>query len=314
MEKKRSFWESFIAVMIFTAIGQILLEDLSRIGAWSISIRKFLIVLGFFIDLIFTVEFIIRSINSGKAKGWVDYFKNQKGWVDFVSSVPLILFSSGPLLAGMFLPGKMTILPFFGVLNILKVTKVMRVMRVARMLRMLRVLKIFKGMSDEEAEKRRLQVTKAITVSVMALILILIVSPVFKGLFYTQDYRLGLKQQRYVDILKDWKQSMRKRDIERVRFFSDLVQEDKDILYLYQGAQTIVDHLDGDMKPGDEEFQNSWFYTDFKTLRYSGFTLYYSVRDVEVENARINMLMTIIIIAQIIALMFFYYDPSIKKE
>lgn len=309
MSNKRSFWESFIMVMILIAIAQIFLEDISRLGNWKIPLRKSLIIIGFLLDFIFTVEFIIRSILSRKVHGWIHYFKAEKGWVDLFSSVPLMLFNSGPIMIGMFFPGVLIALPFLGVLNILKITKILRI---ARVLRLLRVLKIFK-VTQEEAEKSGKQLTRAISISIVAITLVLIVSPIFSKLYYNMDNSVKLKNQKYVALLQDWYNSYRRGNINRINYLSTTFQEDKDVLYLYQTGRTAVNHL-GSSEPPSKVIPNTYFYTDYKVLKYLQFKLYYSIREIVKENARINLLIETIIIVMILGMLIFYSDPSIAGK
>lgn len=305
MTKRRKFWESFIIIMIIVAIIEIFLEDLGRLYAWDIPVRRLLLIIGFLLDLIFTIEFVVRSILSKNENGWLFYFKYEKGWVDFFSSVPLILFNSGPLMIGMLWPGKIVALPFLGVLNILKVTKILRI---ARMLRLLRVLKIFKSTRSEE--KRIAQLGKILSICIVTITMVLIISPLFPQIFYTMENNVNIRKQTYVSLLQDWYKSLRRRDIERVRYLNTRLKEDPNVLYLYQMGQTVVNNL-GENKPPTTIIKKRYFYTDFKVLNYLNFKLWYSIRDIVADDARVSLLVETIIIALILAFLFFYKEPKI---
>jgi len=305
MENKKNFWENFIAWTIILAIVEIFIEDFSRLGGWSISARKILILFGFLFDLIFTIEFTIRSFLAPKKKGWWNYFANEKGWVDFVSSIPLILFSSGPLVIGMFFNGSIRSLAFVGIFNILKITKILRI---ARMLRLLRIVKVFKQDDVEAAEQRNTHVTKAITITIVAITTTLILSPLFPKIFYTMDNGLKTKQMTYSSLLQNWKKSIQTRDSQAIAYYKMKVKEDKNILYLFQGSNTIVNKI-GNTDIVDF-LKNHYFYTDYKTISSFGFKLYYTVQDIDQENARINLLIETIIVITILSLLIFYTDKS----
>jgi len=98
---KKSFWENFIFTVIILAITEIFIEELSYILIFSVELKKLLIISGFIFDVIFSIEFIVRSINSKKEKGFLFYIKYNKGWVDFLSSLPVLLFNSFPLVLGL---------------------------------------------------------------------------------------------------------------------------------------------------------------------------------------------------------------------
>lgn len=302
MTKRKKFWESFIIIMIIVAIIEIFLEDLSRLYAWNIPVRRLLLIIGFLLDLIFTIEFIVRSILSKNEKGWLFYFQYEKGWVDFFSSVPLIFFNSGPLMIGMLWPGKIVALPFLGVLNILKVTKILRI---ARMLRLLRVLKIFKSTSFEE--KRIAQLGRILSISIVTITIVLIVSPLFPRIFYTMENNVKIRKQMYVSLLQDWYKSLRKRNIERIRYLNTRLKEDPNVLYLYQMGRTVVNNL-GENKPPATVIKKKYFYTDFKVLNYLNFKLWYSIRDIVADDARVSLLVETIIVTLIIAFLIFYKE------
>jgi len=310
MTKKRLFWESFMVVMIILAIVEIFVEDLSRIFTWSISVRGALLIVGFLFDLIFTIEFTIRSILAPKEKGWMNYFLYEKGWVDFVSSVPLILFNSGPIMIGMFWPGKLIALPFLGMLNILKVTKILRV---ARVLRILRILKIFKSEGTNDAKEKRIsQLNRIISVSVVTVTMVLIISPLFPKIFYDMDNNVQTKKQVYVDIARDWYKNLRQYNMERINYLSKKLAEDKNVIYAYSRGRTIVNNLGKNASPS-KVIPQKYFYTDYKVLNYLGFKIWYSIQDIVIDNSRINFLIETIIVVLIISFFIFYKDPSAKQ-
>ena len=315
MANKKTFWESFIVVMILAAVVQIFLEDFSRLGSWNVPIRKNLIIIGFLLDLIFTVEFIIRSILSRKAKGWLFYFKYEKGWVDFFSAVPLILFNSGPIMIGMFWPGALIALPFLGMLNILKITKILRI---ARILRLLRVLKIFKKSSKEDEESRTAQLNRIISISVVTIAIVLILSPLLPQIFYSADTNLETRKQKYHSILRDYDINIKKSRIKesykkRAEYLKILLKENPDVLYMYYRGQEAINNLGEGSKPA-KVIPKLYFYTDWDNVRIGfGSKLYYSVRDIIADNARISLLLETIIVILIISFLIFYSDPAIKK-
>ncbi len=308
MTKKKIFLENFIVIMIIGAIVQIFLEDFSRIGSWNVSAKTMLVIIGFFFDLIFTIEFITRSILSKKEKGWGNYFKSEKGWVDLISSVPLLLLNSGPIMLGMIWPGCMIAIPFLGVLNILKITKILRVTRVLRVLRILRLVKIFRGSEKTEDETKNVQLGRIISIVVVTITVILIISPLFPNMFYTMNKNVNLKKQKYITVLQEWYTAVKKRDIEKVRYLNQIMKDDKDILYLFFMGREAVNHLGEGSKPG-KAIPKKYFYTDYKVINYPNatfFKLWYSIEDVIKNNARVNLMIETIIIALIIALLKFY--------
>ncbi len=308
MLKKRSFWESLIIIVILFSIIEIFLEDLSIIRHWGVHARKILLITGFLFDLIFTIEFIIRSVLAGKNKGWVSYFRYEKGWVDFVCSIPLIVFNSGPIMLGMFFPGHIVALPFLGLLNILKITKILRI---ARVLRLLRILKIFMKASREESELRMKQVSLITSITVLTITFILIISPLFPGLFYSQDLNIDKQKDKYVSIIREWHLNLGLSDTDKVEKLEYLLKKDHNILYMYHMGETVINNIG---MPGTTPAMivpGKFLYTDFKVLNYLDFILWYSVKDVLIDNAKVNFLIEIIIIVLLAAFLAFY-KPAVK--
>ena len=64
----KNFWENFILVSIFLVIIQTFLDDYSHYALWRVSARNILLVTGFLFDLIFTIEFIVRTVIAIKNK------------------------------------------------------------------------------------------------------------------------------------------------------------------------------------------------------------------------------------------------------
>jgi len=211
---------------------------------------------------------------------------------------------------GMFWPGKLIALPFLGMLNILKVTKILRV---ARVLRILRILKIFKSSKeDDESAKRIAQLGRIISVSIVAITMVLIVSPLFPKLFYDMDNNVQIKKQVYVDIARDWYKSLRQYNMKRITYLSQKLAEDKNVIYAYSSGRTVVNHLGDNASPA-KVIPQKYFYTDYKVLNYLGFKIWYSIHDIVIDNARINFLIETIIVVLIISLFIFYKDPSAKQ-
>jgi len=310
---KKSFWEGLIFVIIILAIAEIFVEELSKIGDVSISFRKSLIIINFIFDSIFTVEFIIRSIIAPKQKGWVHYFLFEKGWIDFFSSIPLLFFSSGPILLGLFFPGTGIILPFMGLLNNLKLAKMLRVIRSIRLLRLLRVLKIFRKSSVPTSnvnEAKLIHLGRMISISIVAITFVLIVSPFFPSIFYNMDNTVKLRTQKYIVLLQDWYRSIRKNDFERIKYLNFTIKNDPNVLYMYSMGRPVINNLGINDSPYNI-IPQKYLYTDYKVLRYLKFKLWYSIKDIVKNDAKINLMVESMIVILII-FFFIFYKERIK--
>lgn len=137
--KPKAFLESIVTVAIVLVLIQTLAEDIFTVYGAPWSLRRLFIYSAVFFDLFFTIEFLIRSWNAILDKSFGRYLVRENGWVDFIASVPLLIFTSGPtfiaLLGGAAFAGS------GGIIGLLKVVKAVRM---ARVLRLLRLLKIFR--------------------------------------------------------------------------------------------------------------------------------------------------------------------------
>jgi hypothetical protein len=149
---KRSFWENLVVGAIILVLLQTVVDDVATLANWPWNLRRILLYLGFLFDLFFTVEFLVRlylSYVDGQAK---EYFFRGFGWIDLLASIPLLLFSSGPVVYGLLAGG----VPVFGLgrsLNLLKTVKIVRVARILRVLRMLKVVRQLKQTDSTMAQR-----------------------------------------------------------------------------------------------------------------------------------------------------------------
>lgn len=144
MKKLGAFLDNLLVLVIILSILQIFLGDLAVIYEWfpgeqHAQFDRWMIIAGFAFDLIFSLEFIIRSLNAIRHHRFREYFFYRKGWIDFVASLPLLLTSSLPQFLDLVLAHRVTT----GTRSILNMFKAVRAVRVTRILRLLRTLKIF---------------------------------------------------------------------------------------------------------------------------------------------------------------------------
>lgn len=161
--------ENLIILAIVLVIVQMLLEDFAAIFHWSHPTIVKLAIAGFIFDLLFSAEFVVRSIISNKRKSFGYYIRHQRGWIDFLSSFPLLLFVSGPaVFTYLYGAGEGGLaLGFFMIL------KTAKAIRVARILRLIRVIKLFGKIQNTESVMTNRQVGIISTTSVVALIFVL---------------------------------------------------------------------------------------------------------------------------------------------
>ena len=137
--KTKSFLEALVTAAIVLVLLQTLAEDLLILYGAAWSLRRIFIFTAFGFDLFFTLEFLIRSWNAILRGTFGRYLVRENGWVDFVASIPLLIFTSGPTFLA--LMGGAAFAGSGGLIGLLKVVKAVRM---ARVLRLLRLLKIFR--------------------------------------------------------------------------------------------------------------------------------------------------------------------------
>ena len=65
----RNFWENFIIIAIILVIVQTFLDDFSHYQLWSVEARNIILFAALFFDLLFSIEFVVRTIIASKEKG-----------------------------------------------------------------------------------------------------------------------------------------------------------------------------------------------------------------------------------------------------
>ena len=164
--------ENMIIVAILFVVAHTIIEDLSQIYNWPHQTVLNLSIAGLFFDFLFTVEFIGRSIVSYKHGSLGQYIKYHRGWIDAISSVPLLLFVSGPTVI-LYLLGHTEAGIGVGFLSILKSAKAIRVTRI---LRLIRIIKIFGKIQNTDSTMTNRHVGIISTISVVTLVVVLVIT------------------------------------------------------------------------------------------------------------------------------------------
>jgi hypothetical protein len=125
-------------IMIPLAIALTIADEIATVAYAGWNLRFWLQIAGFAFDLAFTVEFLIRLYDAMESRSLSTYIGRGLGWVDFLSSIPLLVFVSGPFAFGALLGD----LSGFAPRGIVGVAKLLKAVRVSRALRLLRVIRI----------------------------------------------------------------------------------------------------------------------------------------------------------------------------
>ncbi len=183
--------EGVVTAAIVLVLLQTLAEDILVISGAAWTIRRIFLYTGFAFDLFFTLEFLIRSWNAITEKSFRHYFLRENGWVDFVASVPLLIFTSGPVFFSM-LGGAV----FAGSGALIGLLKVVKAVRMARVLRLLRLLKIFRRIRFADSAMVQRHTVRIITTAASTLIFsVTIIGTVFAMTDYTGTEDAWLLEQ-----------------------------------------------------------------------------------------------------------------------
>jgi hypothetical protein len=183
--------ESVVIAAILLVLVQTFLEDFAVLSDWNVDIRNKLLLAGFFFDLFFTIEFLIRFYNALMEGRVGRYLTLERGWIDFLASVPLLMFNSGPFTLT-FLTGQGIALGLGGILNLLKVIKAIRI---ARILRFLRIVKIFRRIKNVSSPMAQRHVASITAISVTVLVLSLLFFTVFSSTLQLEGLDTAMSEQ-----------------------------------------------------------------------------------------------------------------------
>ncbi len=146
MRKTGTIAGAIIAIAAILVVIHLAVQELAVILRWSWDQRMILLFVGLALDLVFTVDFLVRSYFALLHRRMGRYFFRERGWIDFLASIPILLLISGPpVLAAM--AGTATIAGLSRVANVIEITKAVRI---GRGLRLLRVLKLFPVQTEDD--------------------------------------------------------------------------------------------------------------------------------------------------------------------
>ena len=293
--KQNKYWENFILVMIVLVILQTFFSEFAVYLHWNINLRNILILLSLFFDLIFTIEFITRSIVAGKQNRLFGYWFYSRGWVDFIAAVPLLFLNSGPLVILTFLTGTSEGIAAVGVLNILKVVKAIRVTRV---LRLIRVMKIFGKIRNAESKMAQHHTASVSTVAVTVILAVLIIfafalgDPIESSLSERKSYYHDLASRVFGMVGYD--EESKKEIVENV------FNGDTRILKLYQRDNLFLSRV------SEEDWSLKYSSEDYFEVQNSGFTIFVTAVDINKNRAQNSIMIFTVIIVLVFGLMLIY--------
>ncbi len=301
-----SFFETFIITAIFLVLIQTFMEDFSVLLDWTIPWRNYLLFAGLVFDIIFTIEFLFRmgfAIYRGKVKEYIFY---KKGWIDFIASVPLLLFSSGPVV--------WTIITKAGILagfsgNFFNILKVIKAIRIARILRLLRVLKIFKQIKHIDSKMVQRHIGKITALCISSLVFVLFIFTIFSNLSFFpsigKDYR-G-KHKIAIETVLSKKLYLEKGRMDDFARYSDIIaiKRNGKKIYLKYDVNYYSDHF------GFKNEDYSYFSLEESARIYNtrdNFEFFFDIRALHAGQAGENIMFFAIVIVMVFVILV-YYSP-----
>lgn len=138
--KINSFIQNLLFIIIILSIIQIILESLSFIILVNKNLRVIFILSGAIFDIIFSIEFIIKSLINLKNRKFREYFLYRNGWIDFLASIPVLIFSTIPAIIEIYTVQSIFRMRIFKLFYLLRSVKIIRTSRIIRILRILKLV------------------------------------------------------------------------------------------------------------------------------------------------------------------------------
>jgi hypothetical protein len=279
------FFEPLFLVLIVLVILQTFSEELATFMNYTVALRKKLLLAGFGFDLAFTIEFIARLSRASRRGGAGKYMTKEYGFIDFIASLPLLVFHSGPLVYLTFFAGK---IGFFTSMSALSIMKIIKPIRIARTLRYIRTLKLV------GKTKRQFIMTARYISRLLTIVISLIVLSLIGFSFVDNGKVIASKSQETRTLLSNYIESQDEYS------FDTLLKGTKSVLFIKSGRDVLYRGID------DTVFKKRFMGDDSYRSMVGSYEITFSNKDRKKINAFINMLAYSMIIAIIIAIVTLY--------
>ncbi len=298
----KSKWENFFLVIIIFSIIQLFLEEFAAIGNWLVSTRHILIYIGFAFDLIFTIEFIIRLIVSSKKGSIGIYLKYQRGWIDFLASVPILIFYSGPMVYYISKIVQVTMVSQLVTFKTLKLIRIIRIIRISRILRLLRILKIFGKISKSAANMVKHHVATVATTALSSLIIgLFLIHLLFSLLGWPGLEFFGMQRSKQYSKMIDKAVVLAGQfNIEINQSLNLMFATDKRVLNLTHNQQDIIKKYELD------EMLSRYDLNDLMVIEKDTISLWFEVSDINKYIAKTNIEIFLLVLFILAGILFFY--------
>ena len=288
---KNKFLENLILIIIVLVLIQTLLEYIAVLAAWPVEYRHALAILGFIFDILFTLEFFSRSFFAISQNRFGHYILEGRGWIDFMVSVPLLLFSSGPEFFAIVTGG----VSFGGVLQVLKVVKAIRI---ARVLRLLRVLKIFRSIKTTETVMTQRHIARITTTVIATIVLALFLFTVVDTFLNINDVYAAYEEsiQGLTQYISDHSGFLTSDTQLQEAYFASIPI----ILMVKHEGRTLYTRYT------NAEYARQWSINDYVYVQKDALELYINIWHLNVSEAKSNLYFFLMIFSVFLVIMFVY--------
>jgi len=288
------FLEGLLFILIILVIFETYGEELAVFLNLNVEIRKLLLLAGFCFDVIFSIEFISRLIMSGKRGGIGQYISREGGIIDFLASLPLLVFSSGPLLFMTYLSdGTGFTLPVVGSVGLMAVGN-LRFLKIVKTIRIIRIFRLIRAMKLFGKVKTRYLMTPRYVAAPIIIVIAISVIALFGFSFLENEKIIQPKAEEVARVLSAY--VAMEDDIDFNLLFADA----DSLLMIQSDGNTIYRNIDRDI------FEERYLNDDYYNVEVGPYVLYLDNKDVKRTYALINMMVFDIIIAFIIIMTTLY--------
>lgn len=289
---RRGFFEGLVTVAILLVLVQTVLEDLAVLLMWEWRWRKALLLAGFGFDVFFTLEFLVRSMAAASEGRFARYLSKERGWIDFLASVPLLVFNSGPEVLSLLYGGA----AFVGMAGKLKLLKVVKIIRMARILRLLRGLKLVKQIAYIDSPMIQHHISRIAALVVTAELMVLFVYSLLPVFFPLE----GVEERYTAGVVRTGRVFTEMGDTLTRDQIITLAAAHEEVLVLRTGGQSVYSRY-------DTSFYDRMFGPqDYAYYREGALEIFFDMRPVHVESARLSLLALSTVLVCLFLLLFVY--------
>jgi len=233
---------------------------------------------------------------SGKRGGIGRYIAREGGIIDFFASLPLLVFSSGPLLFMTYLSeGTGFTLPVVGSLGLMAVGN-LRFLKIVKTIRIIRIFRFIRAMKLFGKVKTRYLMTPKYVAAPIIIVIAISVTALFGFSFLENGKVIQPKADEVSRILSTFVAMEDDADADFNLLFADAGS----LLMVQSDGNTIYRNIDRGM------FKEQYLNDDYYNVEVGPYVLYLDNKDVKRTHALINMMVFGIIIAFIIIMTTLY--------